>query len=263
MMGPIQDIISIQYSYFAAKAAYKRIEEILNLQIEPIFPKKHNPFNKPVKIETDFSFKYQDEYVLKDIKVTIYPNQITALVGPSGVGKTTFAKVIAGLLIPQGDVRYNGVSFREIGLEVIRKNVMLVLQETRLFNDTLRFNLTLGNNFSQEEISKALKLAELEEKVKKLPNGLDTFVGKNGVKLSGGEKQRVAIARMILFKPKVVILDESTSALDIKTEERIFKNLYSFLKQRTTIIIAHRPETISKSDTTLHFNFINFKGSGL
>ena len=254
MMTPIQEIISIQYSYFSAKAALERINEILKLETEPIFSHKKNPFKENVKIELkNISFKYKDsDYIFKNASATIYPNRITALIGASGGGKTTLAKIIAGFLIVEnGDVLYNDVSFREIGLDKIRENVSLILQETRLFNDTLRFNLTLGKGFDEKEIYEALKKAELLEVVKKMPNGLDTYVGKNGVKLSGGQKQRVAIARALLHKPKVVILDESTSALDIETEDKVFKNIEDFLNSRTSIIIAHRAETIARADEIL------------
>jgi len=254
MMTPIQEIISIQYAFFSAKAALERINETLNLQKEPKFEKKVNPFNEKTKIEIkNLSFKYKEsEWIIKDANAIIYPNQITALIGASGGGKTTLAKIIAGFFIPnEGDVLYNGIGFKNIGLEIIRENVSLILQETRLFNDTLRFNLTLSKEFSENEIIKALKMAEMYDVIQKWPNGLDTNVGKNGVKLSGGQKQRVAIARALLHKPKIVILDESTSALDIDTEEKVFKNIENFLKSRTSIIIAHRAETIAKSDRIL------------
>jgi len=219
MMTPIQDIISIQYSYFAAKAALDRINETLELKTEPKFPHKQNPFENPVQIEIqNISFKYNEsDWILKNASAAIRPNKITALIGASGGGKTTLAKIIAGFFTPnEGDIKYNGVSFKEIGLDKIRENVSLILQETRLFNDTLLFNLTLGKEFSEDEIWKALKLAELKETVEKWPEKLNTYVGKNGVKLSGGQKQRVAIARALLHKPKIIILDESTSALDIR-----------------------------------------------
>ena len=253
MMTPIQEIISIQYSYFSAKAALERINELLNLKTEPKYHHNKNPFNKNVKIELkNVSFKYQEsEYILEKVNAIINPNKITALIGASGGGKTTLAKIIAGFLVPEGDVLYNGVSFKEIGLDKIRENVSLILQETRLFSDTVKFNLTLGKDFSEKEIIEAIKKAELFEVVKKMPKGLDTYVGKNGVKLSGGQKQRVAIARALLHQPKVIILDESTSALDIETEEKVFKNIEDFLLSRTSIIIAHRAETIAKADEIL------------
>jgi len=254
MITPMQEIISIQYNYFSAKAALDRINKILELKKEPVFFHKKNPFNKPTKIEIkNLSFKYPDsDFILKNANTIINPLKITALIGASGSGKTTLAKIIAGFLIPQkGDVLYNNTSFKEIGLDIIRNNIALILQETRLFNDTLRFNLTLGKNFSEEEIIDALRKAELLEIIEKLPKKLDTNVGKNGIKLSGGQKQRVAIARALLHKPKVVILDESTSALDIDTEKKVFKNIEKFLKERTSIIIAHRAETIAKADEIL------------
>lgn len=254
MMTPIQEIITIQYSYFSAKAALDRINSVLEMQKEPLFENKKLPFEKATKIEVkNLSFKYStSDWIVKNVNAIIYPNRITALIGASGGGKTTFAKLISGFFVPNsGDILYNDLSYKEIGLNKIRENVALILQETRLFNDTLRFNLTLGKEFSEEEIYESLKKAELYEVVNKLDKKLDSFVGKNGVKLSGGQKQRVAIARMLLMKPKIVILDESTSALDIETEEKVFKNIENFLKTRTSIIIAHRVETISKADDIL------------
>jgi len=254
MMTPVQEIISIQYTYFAAKAALERINAVLEMEKEPQLPHLSNPFSSDVNIEIkNLSFKYKSsDWILKNASAFIKANTITALIGASGGGKTTLAKIIAGFFTPHsGDVLYNGVSYKKIGLNIIRENVSLILQETRLFNDTLLFNLTLGKKFSEEEIYEALKLAELKHTIEKWPQKLLTYVGKNGVKLSGGQKQRVAIARAILHKPKIVILDESTSALDIDTEEKVFKNIENFLKSRTTIIIAHRAETIAKAEDIL------------
>jgi len=254
MMTPIQEIISIQYAYFGAAAALERINKTLTLQKEPEFSNKTNPFEKNVEIKVNnLSFKYKSsDYILQNINATIKPNKITALIGASGGGKTTFAKLISGFFVPtNGDILYNNISYKDIGLNKIRENISLILQETRLFNDTLLFNLTLGKTFSTKEINEALKKAELFDIVNKFDKKLDTFVGKNGVKLSGGQKQRVAIARALLHKPKIIILDESTSALDLDTEEKVFKNIESFLKERTSIIIAHRAETIAKADEIL------------
>jgi len=251
MMTPIQEIISIQYSYFAASAALNRINDILNLKKEPEFKHKNNPFNQNITIQlNNISFKYKEsDYILKNTNAIIKPNTLTALIGASGSGKTTIAKLISGFFTPiEGDILYNNISYKNIGLNKIRENVSLILQETRLFNDTLKFNLTLGKEFEENEIYDALKKVELYTTIISLDKKLNTFVGKNGVKLSGGQKQRIAIARALLHKPKIIILDESTSALDLDTEEKVFKNIETFLKERTSIIIAHRAETIAKAD---------------
>jgi len=122
------------------------------------------------------------------------------------------------------------------------------LQQPKLFNSSLRFNLTLGRDFSDEQIKRALKIAQLLDIVNSFKDGLDTIIGKDGIKLSGGQRQRVAIARMVLSNPKVVIFDESTSALDIHTEINLFKELREFLKRRSVITIAHRLSTIESSE---------------
>jgi len=253
IISPIQEILSIQYSYFAAKGALERINEILSLKLEEKFKKRKNPFiSDSVEIRlVKVSFSYEKE-ILSDIDATFYPFSINAIVGESGRGKSTLAKIIAGFYPPdRGDVLYNKVSYKEIGFDIIRKNVNLILQESKLFNDTLLFNLTLGEKFSEDEIIEVLKKVELYDLVANLKDGLNSYVGKDGIKLSGGERQRVALARALLFKPKVIILDESTSALDEAREERIFENIKDFLKSRTTIIIAHREKTIKKADNII------------
>ena len=252
MMTPLQEVISIQYSYFSAKAALERINEVLSMRKEPMFKHIANPFFEDVTIEVvDLNFGYKD-LLFENCNCKIAPHKVTAIIGASGSGKSTFAKLICGFLLPNsGDIKYNKSSYCEIGLDVIRDNVALILQETRLFNDTVLFNLTLGKEFDDLEIVEALKKAEIYNTITAMENGINTMVGKNGVKLSGGQKQRIAIARMLLHKPKIVILDESTSALDIDTEDRVMKNIESFLKSRTSIIIAHRAETIAKADEIL------------
>ncbi|HFD14161.1 MAG TPA: ATP-binding cassette domain-containing protein, partial [Epsilonproteobacteria bacterium] len=130
----------------------------------------------------------------------------------------------------------------------IRENIHLILQHPKLFNDTMLFNLTLGKEYSDEKVQEALYIAQLDDVIAGLDLGLDTLVGKDGIKLSGGQRQRVAIARMILSDPKVVIFDESTSALDVHTEVKLFEALHDFLSEKTVITIAHRLSTIKSAE---------------
>ena len=251
MMTPTQDVISFQYALFNAKASCKRINDIFKLKQERDVKNPINPFNKSVEIELiDLSFGYEDDrLILKNLNLKIKSLSKCAIVGPSGSGKSTLANVIAGFYDPSsGDLLYNNVSFKYILPKTIRENIYLILQHPKLFNDTMRFNLTLGKDYPEELIKKALKIAQLDKVVANLKDGLDTIVGKDGVKLSGGQRQRVAIARMVLENPKVVIFDESTSALDIHTEANLFKELKEFLKDKTVITIAHRLSTIEQAE---------------
>jgi len=253
MITPVQELLAIQYSFHSASEALKRVNQLLLMKKEPEYPHLVNPFenSKTASIEVKhLYFSYNGVVnVLEDINMKIEAGQKVAIVGASGSGKTTLANIIVGFYpITEGDILYNGVSIRKIGLDVVRKNVYLVLQTPMLFNGTLRFNLTLGEDIPEEKIWKALEIAQLKDFVEKLPQGLDTPVGKNGVRLSGGQKQRLAIARMILAEPKVVILDESTSALDVETEAKLLKALEEYLKDKTTIYIAHRLSTVRKVD---------------
>jgi len=253
MMGPIQEILNIQYSYHNAKRALNRINQIFQMQKEPHYPHLKNPF-KESKTNSitlkNISFSYDNENpVLKDINMYIKKGQNIAIVGASGSGKTTLAQIMVGFYpLQKGELFYDEANIKEIGLDIVRENVFLVLQNPMLFNDTIRFNLTLGKDVDEKTIQKALKVAQLEEVVKALDKKLDTRVGKNGVRLSGGQRQRISIARMILQNPNVIILDESTSALDIHTEESLFEALKDILKEKTVIIIAHRLSTIKQAD---------------
>ncbi len=253
MMGPIQEILNIQYSYHNAKRALNRINQIFQMQKEPYYPHLKNPFKKSKTNSItlkNVTFSYDDENpVLKDINMHIKKGQNVAIVGASGSGKTTLAQIMVGFYpLQRGELFYDEANIKEIGLDIVRENVFLVLQNPMLFNDTIRFNLTLGKNVDEKAIWKALKIAQLEEVVSSLDKKLDTRVGKNGVRLSGGQRQRISIARMILQNPNVIILDESTSALDIHTEESLFRALKEILKEKTVIIIAHRLSTIKQAD---------------
>jgi len=251
MMTPTQDVINFQYALSNARAACKRVEEIFNLKQERVVNNTKEFSNENIDIVLkNLSFGYSEQnLILKNITLHIQSGVKVAIVGPSGSGKSTLANLIAGFFEPDsGDILYNDTSYKNITPSKIRENIYLILQHPKLFNDTMRFNLTLGRDFSNKQIQKALKIAQLEDVIKNLEGGLDAVVGREGVKLSGGQRQRVAIARMVLENPSVVIFDESTSALDIHTEESLFKDLKEFLKDKSVITIAHRLSTIENSE---------------
>ena len=252
MMAPVQEILSIQHAFFAAKAALNRINTLYSLQQEPHYPHLENPFivDKTVSITIkDLHFSYKEDPILNGINLSISAGEKVALVGASGGGKSTLAQTLIGLYPPnEGMIYFNGSPINKIGLEVVREHVATVLQHPALFNDSIRANLTLGRRVSDQALWDALEIAQLKQTVLGLDKGLDTIVGRQGMRLSGGQRQRLAIARMIVAKPSVVILDEATSALDTDTEQRLHKALAKFLSGRTTIIIAHRLSAVKQAD---------------
>jgi len=253
MVSPTQDIINFQYVLATAKAACKRINTIFEMEQEPMVKEAVNPFidREAVDIEVkDLYFSYEkDKYILENINMQIKAGKKVAIVGASGSGKTTLANILVGFYpLESGEIRYGGVSNRNMKLSTIRENIYLILQHPKLFNDTMLFNLTLGNSYSKEAVAQALHIAQLDDVIARLDKGLDTLVGKDGIKLSGGQRQRVAIARMVLSDPKAVIFDESTSALDVHTEAKLFEALHDFLRKKTVITIAHRLSTIKSAE---------------
>jgi ATP-binding cassette subfamily C protein len=252
MMAPVQEILGIQYAFYAAKAALSRINRLNALKQEPYYPHLENPFlnKKTVAISVDnLHFSYGEEKVLNGIQLKIKAGEKVALVGASGGGKSTLIQTLIGLYLPnEGQICFDGVPIERIGLEIVRENVVTVLQHPVLFNDTIRANLTLGKPASDAALWNALAIAQLEDAVKDLPDGLDTILGRLGMRLSGGQRQRMAIARMIVANPKVVILDEATSALDSETEHKLHQAMAVFLKGRTTLIIAHRLSAVKQAD---------------
>jgi len=258
MMGPVQEILAIQYAYSAGSGALQRINNVLDLEQEPKYPQKQNPFDADtVSVDVKnlfFHYPGKDEAVLHDLSFTIQPGEKLAFVGASGGGKTTLVQLLLGFYQQDaGEVLYNGVSIKDIGQQCVRENVATVLQQPVLFQQSIRFNLTLGQDLADEQLWQALEMAQLKEVVEKLEHRLDTMVGRNGIKLSGGQRQRLAIARMILQDPKVVIMDEATSALDMETERQLYVDLAPFLKGRTTLIVAHRLSSIKQADRILVF----------
>lgn len=196
-------------------------------------------------------FRYESERsILKDVSFTIKRGDTVAVVGPTGAGKSTLSRILFRFYdIEAGSVHINGHDITKISLESLRKFIGIVPQDTVLFNDTIGYNIGYANPAaSQEDIEKVAKNAQIHDFIKSLPNGYKTLVGERGLKLSGGEKQRVAIARTLLKNPAILILDEATSALDSVTEEGIQSALEAVSANRTTLVIAHRLSTIVNAD---------------
>lgn len=253
MLSPVQELLGIQFSWYSAKAALKRINDLLELEEEDRPISKVNPFNETrevdVKIE-HVGFSYNNENkVLDDLSLHIPAGKKVALVGASGGGKSTLIQLLIGVYRQNaGSIRFNDELTEDIGFEVIRDKIAVVLQQPILFNDTLRHNLTLGGHFDEMSLWRALEVAQLQDVISQLNHGLDTQIGRNGIRLSGGQRQRLAIARMVLSNPQFVILDEATSALDTATESALHKALTEFLRGRTTLIVAHRLSAVKQAD---------------
>jgi ATP-binding cassette subfamily C protein len=253
MMSPVQEILGLQLAYFGAKAALDRVNQLYAREQEPVYPHRVNPFRGKATVGVridDLRFTYPNGgEVLQGITLDIRPGEKVALIGASGGGKSTLVQVLIGLYPPtSGTIRFDGAPLDRIGLDVVRENVVTVLQHPVLFNDTVRANLTLGRPAADADLWRALEIAQLRDVVEDAPEGLDTVVGRLGMRLSGGQRQRLAIARMVLADPKVVILDEATSAVDNVTEARLYRALELFLEGRTTLIVAHRLSAIRHAD---------------
>jgi ATP-binding cassette subfamily B protein len=192
-------------------------------------------------------------FSLSDITSTARPGELVALVGPSGSGKTTSTYLIPRLYdVDAGSVAIDGIDVRRIQLQSLGRIIGFVTQETYLFHDTVLANLRYAKpDATMEEIEVAARAAAIHERIGELPDGYDTVVGERGYKLSGGEKQRVAIARVLLKDPRILILDEATSALDTVSERLIQQALAGLMEGRTTIAIAHRLSTILRADQIL------------
>jgi ATP-binding cassette subfamily C protein len=260
MMAPVQEVLNVQYAYFSANAALGRINRLLALDEEPLYPHQQNPFSGKATVGVsvqDLCFRYREEgdWILNRVSLAISPGEKVALVGASGGGKSTLVQVLLGLYPPDsGEVLYDDVPVTGIGLDVVRDNVAVVLQHPALFSDTVRANLAMGEAIEEEAMWHALQVAQLKGVVEALPQGMDTVIGRGGVRLSGGQRQRLAIARMVLRDPKVVILDEATSALDAETEALLHGALRQFLAGRTTLIIAHRLSAVKQADRAYVFD---------
>ena len=214
--------------------------------------------------DVEFNYNLKENKILNRINLTIPGKKMTALVGHSGAGKSTILNLIPRFYnANSGNIFIDKQSIYNHSLHSVRKNISLVSQDTTLFDDTIKNNIAYANlNASQKEIEEAAQYSFADEFIKKLPNQYETYIGENGVRLSGGEKQRISIARAILKKSPIILLDEATSSLDAETESKIQKAISFLTKGKTTIVIAHRLSTILNSDKIYVIDFGKVIGEG-
>ena len=252
---PVRSLATINMSINQGLSAAKRII--------PLIEQENNIKEKPnaLSLETtkgeinfkNISFKYnaEERKVLNSINLNIIGGEMTSLVGHSGAGKTTILNLIPRFYDKvSGDILIDGQSIYDVSLNSLRNNISLVNQDTTLFDDTIKNNIAYANlDATDDEIIEAAKLSHCNEFIDKLPNKFDTIIGENGTRLSGGEKQRLSIARAMLKKSKIILLDEATSSLDAETESKIQEAIKLLTKDRTTLVIAHRLSTVMSSKT--------------
>ena len=251
---PVRSLATLNMSINQGLSAGQRILPII--EAEPkIFDK---PGSKEVDLircniefkNVNFHYEKNENKILENINLQIEGGKMTALVGHSGAGKSTILNLIPRFYdISSGQIEIDGHSIYDIKLNSLRSNISLVSQDVTLFDDTVKNNILYGNlNSSEDEISKAIELSYCSDFVNNLPQKENTVIGENGVRLSGGEKQRISIARAMLKKSKIILLDEATSSLDADTEHKIQEAIGVLTKNRTTVVIAHRLSTIMMSD---------------
>ncbi len=233
--------------------ALNSVSEIMNAKdVEMNIGKSDIPAIEGKVEFKDVCYKYPNttQYVVQHFNLDVNPGECIAIVGPSGSGKSTIMNLIIGLLLPtEGDLLIDGKSIKEVNLSEYRHFISVVPQNSILFSGSIRDNITYGlSGYSEEEFNKAVEMANLNEFVKDLPQGLNTDVGEHGDKLSGGQKQRITIARALIRNPRILILDEATSALDNISEYHVQKAISSSIRGRTTFIVAHRLSTIRDAD---------------
>ncbi len=253
---PVQSLLDISVDFTRSLALFTRIFDYFDMEetiSNPVNGKKPEVKNKEITYD-HVAFSYIEEKpLLTDVSFTVPGGNMYAIVGPSGSGKSTVVNMIPRLYdVNGGSVKIAGVDVRDFDLEYLRQNIGVVTQETYLFNGTIKDNLLYAkDDATDEEIVSACKTANIHDFIMSQPEGYLTEVGNRGLKLSGGEKQRLSLARVILKDPAILILDEATSALDSISENAIQDALTVLMKNRTSIVIAHRLSTILKADKIL------------
>ena len=273
--GPLTQLSSFNIDYMSAVVSFERVFEVLDL--EPMIQESEHPVEIPagpaslVFDHVSFSYPKAEEVslaslesvarleessrqgILHDLSFEVAPGTMTALVGPSGAGKTTISMLVSRLYdVREGSVRINGVDVREASFASVNATVGVVTQDPHLFHDSLRTNLLFAKpDATNEQMFEALREAQIGYIVDELPDGLDTVVGERGYRLSGGEKQRVALARLLLKAPRLVVLDEATAHLDSESESAVQRALEETMHERTSLVIAHRLSTIRNADQIL------------
>ncbi|MHB8908392.1 MAG: ABC transporter ATP-binding protein [Syntrophales bacterium] len=255
--GPVQELTWLVNGAGEAAAGAQRVLEILDH--EPEIRTPANAVTLPAlsgRVEfRAVSFRYQDEksYALAGIDLAVEPNRIVALIGQTGSGKTSLVNLIPRFYdVTEGAVLVDGLDVRSVDLESLRRRIGIVLQTPLLFSDSIRANIAYGRpEAGDEEVIAAAKASQAHEFILGLPDGYETIIGERGVTLSGGQRQRVAIARALLLDPRILILDDSTSSVDTRTEQLIQEALDYLMKGRTTFVIAHRLATVRRADLIL------------
>jgi ATP-binding cassette subfamily B protein len=254
IFGPLQEIGNIILSYREAEASLNNFQNLMQKKPEmmPAHPKHLGPVQQLHFNHVSFKHQTASTKAIDDISFRVSRGETIAFVGPSGSGKTTLMKLLVGLYRPQeGNIFYNGIDENNIHFDDLRNQIGFVTQDTQLFSGTIKENLMFVNpEASDEDLVEALNKASCQNLLSRAEKGLETMIGEGGLKLSGGEKQRLSIARALLRKPRLLMFDEATSALDSLTEEEINKTIrnVSSLNDQITILIAHRLSTIMHAD---------------
>jgi subfamily B ATP-binding cassette protein MsbA len=251
---PMRKLSRLQNSFSQALAAAQHVWEVMDEHAE-IADKPNAVELSPLLAAIEFShvdFNYAEagRPVLRDVSLTVPAGKIVALVGESGGGKSTLTKLLPRFHDPvSGTVRWDGIDLRDAKLNSLRRQIALVTQETVLFNDTVRYNITYGRpDATQADIEDSARTAFAHDFISELPDGYDTIIGERGTFLSGGQRQRLAIARAVLTDAPVLIFDEATSALDAESEQLVQRAIANLVRNRTTIVIAHRLSTVRRAD---------------